>query len=233
MLTDLKNRVLRRSAVPTLPAGWRLDTDLRAAHGASFSGDFVVTAASAPGRLDVVLADVSGKGLVAGGRALMLAAAIEALLEVMPRPGFLAAVNHHVLRQGDDDHFATAVRVSLDLLTGRFEVTGAGHPPVAHYRVGSGRWILLGDDQGPALGLMADAGYPATIGTMAPGDALLLYTDGVVENRGLDVWRGIDRLIGHADALIAKDPAALAARIAEAIRAEEGDDRALVVIRRA
>jgi serine phosphatase RsbU (regulator of sigma subunit) len=236
MLTELQDRVLRRSAAPLLPAGWHLDLDLRAARGESFSGDFVVSAAvTAPGapRLDVVLADVSGQGLLAGGRALLLAAALEALLEVVPRDDFLAAANQHVLRHGDDDGFATALRVSVDLGTGAFVLAGAGHPPAAHYRAGAGRWTLLDGDQGPALGLLPDARYPSTSGVLRPGDALLLYTDGLVENRRLDVWRGIDRLIGHADALLAKGLPSVAAPIAEAIRAEEGDDRALVVIRRA
>jgi serine phosphatase RsbU (regulator of sigma subunit) len=91
---------------------------------------------------------------------------------------------------------------------------------------------VLDDDQGPALGLLADADYPAICGRLDRGDALLLFTDGLVENRRLDVGRGIDRLTGHADALIARGVAGVAARIAEAIRAGQGDDRALVVIRR-
>ncbi len=232
MLIDLQNRVLLRSVVPTLPAGWQLDTDLRSANGDSFSGDFVVTAVPAPDRLEVVLVDVSGKGQCAGGRALLLAAALEALLDAVPRDAFLPAANEHVLRHGDDDGFATAVRVSIDLTTGAFTLSGAGHPPAAHYRAGAGRWTVIDDDQGPALGLLAGAGYPTCSGRLGPGDALLLYTDGLVESRRLDVGRGIDRLVGHADALLARGVDRAAARIAEAIRAEQGDDRALVVIRR-
>jgi hypothetical protein len=232
MLVDLLNRVRLQSAVPTLGPGWHLDTDLRSAHGDSFGGDFVVTAAPAPDRLEVVLVDVSGMGPVAGGRALLLAGAFEALLHSLPQDCFLPAANQHVLRRGDDEGFATAVQVSLDLSTGAFTVSGAGHPPAAHYRAGSGRWKVLDDDQGPALGLLPEARYTAQSGQLGRGDALLLFTDGLVESRRLDVWRGIDRLTGHADALISRGVAGLAARIAEAIRAEQGDDRALVVIRR-
>jgi hypothetical protein len=232
MLIDLRNRVLTQSAAPPLPPGWHLDTDLRSAHGDSFGGDFVVTAAPAPDRLDVVLVDVSGMGRVAGGRALLLAGAFEALLDAVPRDRFLPAANQHVLRHGDDEGFATAVQVSLDLVTGAFTLSGAGHPPAAHYRAGSGRWTVLDGDQGPALGLLSDASYPSMSGLLRRGDALLLFTDGLVESRRLDVWRGIDRLTGHADALIARGVEGVAARIAEAIRAQPGDDRALVVIRR-
>lgn len=232
MLVSFRNRVRTQSAVPPLPVGWHLDTDLRSAHGDSFSGDFVVTAAPASDRLEVVLVDVSGMGQVAGGRALLLAGAFEALLDAVPRDQFLPAANQHVLRHGDDEGFATAVQVTLNLITGAFTLSGAGHPPAAHYRAGSGTWDVLDGDQGPALGLLEDAGYPSMSGLLRRGDALLLFTDGLVESRRLDVWRGIDRLTGHADALIARGVDGVAARIAEAIRAEQGDDRALVVIRR-
>jgi serine phosphatase RsbU (regulator of sigma subunit) len=235
MLVDLRNRVRTQSAVPTLPVGWQLDTDLRPAHGDSFSGDFLITGEPAPDRLEVVLVDVSGMGQVAGGRALLFAGAFEALLDAVPRDRFLPAANQHVLRHaetGDDEGFATAVQVSLDLSTGAFILSGAGHPPAAHYRAGSGRWVVLDGDQGPALGLLSDAGYPSISGQLARGDALLLFTDGLVESRRLDVTRGIDRLTGHAEALFARGVDSVAARIAEAIRAGQGDDRALVVIRR-
>jgi hypothetical protein len=232
MLVDLRNRVRTQSTVPPLPIGWHLDTDLRPANGDSFSGDFLVTAEPAPDRLEVVLVDVSGMGQVAGGRALLLAGAFEALLDAVSRDRFLPAANQHVLRHGDDEGFATAVQVSLDLSTGDFTLSGAGHPPAAHYRAGSGRWTVLDGDQGPALGLLSDAEYPSISGQLGRGDALLLFTDGLVESRRLDVWRGIDRLTGHADALIARGVEGVAARIAEAIRAGQGDDRALVVIRR-
>jgi serine phosphatase RsbU (regulator of sigma subunit) len=232
MLVALRNRVQTQSAVPPLPAGWQLDADLRSAHGDSFSGDFMVTAVPAAHRLEVVLVDVSGMGQVAGGRALLLAGAFEALLDAVAPDRFLPAANQHVLRHEDDEGFATAVHVSLDLATGLFTLSGAGHPPAAHYRAGSGRWVVLDGDQGPALGLLSDAGYPSISGQLARGDALLLFTDGLVESRRLDVTRGIDRLTGHAEALFARGVDSVAARIAEAIRAGQGDDRALVVIRR-
>ncbi|GAB6901753.1 PP2C family protein-serine/threonine phosphatase [Kineosporia succinea] len=233
VLIDLRHEMLIRSARPRLPEGWRFDTDLRPAHGDSFSGDFLVTQQPRPDALEVVLVDVSGNGYQAGARAMLLAGAMRALLDAVPSAGLLAAANHHVVQLGGPDGgFATAVHVSLDLTGGGFIVTGAGHPPVAHYHAGSGRWDVLDAEQGPALGVLADASYPSIAGRLDRGDALMLYTDGLVESRRLDVGRGIDRLVGRADPLIARGVEAAAARIAEAIRSEEGDDRSLVIIRR-
>jgi hypothetical protein len=233
MLAGLRERVLAGAVPAGLPAGWSLDTDLRCAHNGRFSGDFIVTSASAPARLEVVLVDVSGSGPEAGARAMMLAGAFEALLDAVPSSEFLPVANRHVLGHDHEEGFATAIQVSLDLETGDFALTGAGHPPAVHYRSGSGRWdVLHAPDPNPALGLLATTGYSALPGRLAPGDALLLYTDGLVESRRIDVERGIDRLVGHADALLPKGISGAAARISEAIRAEDGDDRALVVIHR-
>jgi serine phosphatase RsbU (regulator of sigma subunit) len=65
---------------------------------------------------------------------------------------------------------------------------------------------------------------------MLPGDGLLLYTDGLVETRGRDIGLGIDRLLGAAEQVATKGFAGGAALILDAARAEEGDDRALVLI---
>jgi Stage II sporulation protein E (SpoIIE) len=232
LLIDLRERIWRHRPPVDLPAQWLLETDLRAARGDGFCGDFVVTA-SDPGRhLDVALVDVSGKGSAAGARAVLLSGALEALLNAVSPSQFLPAANAHVLRTGDDDGFATAVHASIDLVSGAFTIAGAGHPPAVHYRAGAGRWDLLDEEQGPVLGLMPGPAYPARTGVLARGDVLLLYTDGLVENRLLDVTRGIDRLVGHAEALLARHGEGLAPAITEAIRAQDGDDRALVVIRR-
>jgi len=236
VLVDLRNEMLIRSERPTLPAGWRLDCDLRPAHGDTFSGDFLLTQQTGPDSLELVLVDVSGNGYQAGARALLLAGAMRALLDAVPAAGLIAATNHHVVRLGDDlgvgEGFATAVHVSLDLVDGGFVVTAAGHPPVAHYHAGSGRWEVLDGEQGPALGVVGGVEYPALAGRLERGDVLMLYTDGLVENRGLDVGRGIDRLVGRADPLIARGIEDPAAHITGAIRAQEGDDRALVILRR-
>ena len=215
------------------PDGWTIETDLRSAHGASTSGDFVVTGAPEPGRLGILLVDVSGSGPVAGARARLLARAFAPLLDTVPGELFLAAANGHVNRCNDDEGFATALLVDLDLLTGRFTLFGAGHPPAVHYRSGGRRWTVLADpEQGPALGLLADPVFPGRAGRLDPGDALLLYTDGLVESRRMDVERGISRLVRRARSVVPRHPIGAATRIATAMRAEDGDDRALIMIRR-
>ena len=232
MLVDLRDRLLAQGEMPQLDAGWRVETVLRPAYGGSFSGDFLVAARSCDTRwVELVMVDVSGKGQPAGTRALMLSGAFGGLLGAMPREGFLPAANRYLLRQRWDEGFATAVHLALDQQTGDFEVRAAGHPPVAHFHHGSGRWEVVADGRGPLLGVFDDVQhFPAHTGRLARGDALLMYTDGLVENRGRDIELGIDRLVGAAERVMTRGFTGGADRIVDAARAGEGDDRALVLI---
>lgn len=86
MLFDLRERIRVQSKLPQLPQGWHREMALRPAGGQSFSGDFVVAARTNGGRtMEVVLTDVSGKGMDAGSRALLLSGAFGGLLGSLPR----------------------------------------------------------------------------------------------------------------------------------------------------
>jgi serine phosphatase RsbU (regulator of sigma subunit) len=233
VLVDLRERARSHARLSQLPPGWHVESDLRPARGESFGGDFLVAAHRDGDRLDLVLVDVSGKGGAAGSRALLYTGAFGALLQTLPRAELRPAANRYVLHHGGDEGFATAVHASVDLAAGTYALSVAGHPPPALFRAGSGRWELVEGASGPLLGVVPDAGYGECHGSLAPGDALLLYTDGLVESPRLDVVRGIDRLLGFADTVLCRGAAGGAALIADASRAAESDDGGLVVIRRA
>jgi serine phosphatase RsbU (regulator of sigma subunit) len=203
---------------------------LRPAGGAPFAGDFVVSSCADGGRrLDIALVDVSGKGVEAGARALLLSGALGGLLDAMEPTDFLPAANRYLIGQDWDEGFATAVHLSLDLDNGAYLIESAGHPPTAHFDAGSGRWSLL-DTAGPALGLIPKATYDADRGFLRPGDALLLYTDGLVEVPGRDLTVGIDKLLGAAEHLVARGFRGGAALLVEQVASDGSDDRGLVLI---
>jgi len=231
MLVDLRDRLRFQGELPSLPPGWHAEAVLRAAYAESFSGDFLVAARPGDGRhLEVALVDVSGKGAAAGTRALLLSGAFGGLLGAMPADRFLQAANSYLLRQHWDEGFATAVHLDLDLVTGSYRVTSAGHPPVAQFRAGSGRWVLGRQAGGPVLGVLDAVEFEGVTGCLGPGDALLLYTDGVVETPDRDLDTGIDRMLGQAERLVRDGFRGGAGRIVEQARAGESDDRALVLI---
>lgn len=229
MFVDLRDRILSQGGIPDLPDGWYAASELRSAGGTPFAGDFVV-ASRVDGRLEVAVVDVSGKGQGAGTRALLLCGAIGGLLSALPPSEFLAGANRFLLQQEWDEGFATAIHLSLDLGTGRYVIRSAGHPPAAIRHAGSGRWEVI-DSEGPILGLLDDAEFPATSGEMRPGDALLLYTDGMVETRTRDISLGIDRMLGQAERLLRGQFEGGATRLVEAL-GSRNDDRALLLVHR-
>jgi stage II sporulation SpoE-like protein len=231
MLVDLRDRILGQGGIPPLPPGWYAESALRSAGGTPFAGDFVVATRTQSGdRLEVVVVDVSGKGEQAGTRALLLSGACGGLLTALPPEQFLPAANDYLLRQEWEEGFATAIHLSLDLLTGEYQVRSAGHPPGVQLVAGSGRWSVL-ESEGPVLGLIEGATFAPVHGVIRPGDVMLLYTDGMVETRRRDIGLGIDRLLGQAERVLRGNYDGAAARLVDTL-GSRNDDRALLVIHR-
>jgi hypothetical protein len=229
MLIDLRDRLVSQSRLPALPPGWRAEAVMKSAGGASFAGDFVVAARTHDGAvLEVVVADVSGKGLEAGTRSLMLSSAFGGLLGSLPPDDLLPAANEYLLRQGWLEEFVTAAHLSVDLATGAFEVRTAGHPPAVQFMAGSGRWTVHWTD-GPILGLLPAAAYVPYTGELKEGDALLIYTDGLVETPTRDLQSGIDKLVGEAERLVPEGFRSGVDRLFSQVESDS-DDRALVML---
>ncbi|MER5203890.1 PP2C family protein-serine/threonine phosphatase [Streptomyces sp. NPDC002825] len=232
MLFDLRERIRVQSALPRLPQGWHREMALRPAGGQSFSGDFVVAARTHGGRtLEVVLTDVSGKGMDAASRSLLLSGAFGGLLGSLPPHGFLPAANGYLLRQNWDEGFATSIHLVLDLESGDYELFSAGHLPALQLHAGSGRWEEKAAD-GPLLGVYDGAEFHPVKGSLRPGGVLMLFTDGLVEAADRDIAEGIDRLTGEADRCVAEGFEGVAWHLIEAVAKDVNDDRALLLLSR-
>lgn len=231
MLVDLRDRIRAQSELPTLSEPWHAEVEVESAYFEPFAGDFAVANISDAGdRFEVAVVDVSGKGLEAGTRALLLSGAFGSLLGAVEPAGLLGAANSYLLRQHWNDGFATAIHVALELDTGRFSVSGAGHPPAVKYWAGSGQWQVMDAANGPLLGVLHNPAFPRSYGQLLRGDALLLYTDGVIETRFRDLTVGIDRMLGEAERLVSEGFTGGATRICAASLAGRSDDRAVVLI---
>jgi tetrahydromethanopterin S-methyltransferase subunit F len=230
MLIELRDRIRAQSKLPDLPEGWRSVSVLKPAGGASFGGDFVVSTCDGK-MLEVALVDVAGKGIDAGTRALLLSGAFGGLLGSVAAEEFLTSCNAYLRRSAIPEGFVTAVHLAVDLATGEYVVASAGHPPAAHFEAGSGKWRLT-QARGVVLGVVPDLRSAPERGALRPGDALMLYTDGLVEAPGRDIDVGIDRLLGAADRLVTSGFGAGAARLVQTMQAGErtSDDCALVLI---
>ena len=232
MFAELRDRIASVGKVPDLPEGWSATSCVLSAYGDRFSGDFVVAHLSQSGhRLEIVLVDVSGKGTRAGTRSLLLSGALGGLLGAVPSADFLRAANEYLVRQGWEEGFATAVHLDLDLRTGEYSIANAGHPSPARYTSGRARWTVLEGGRGPLLGVVPGAAFPRQTGHLDRGDALLFYSDGVIEARGRDLVDGIDRMLGVASMSVLGQ-GDVARDVCESARSGEDDDRAALAVRR-
>lgn len=159
-------------------------------------GDFFTYVPLPDGRLAVVLADVSGKGVAAALLMAALSADIRYCLASEPDLAqAVGRINESFLRGGWDDRFATLVVVVLDPRAHRATICNAGHLPVFLRDAGGVVRSVAADLGGLPLGMAGGHPYRSCTVDLALGDTLLLCTDGVTE--ALDHESrlyGIDRL---------------------------------------
>ena len=229
MLTDLRDRLQSQGTIPELPGGWRSQSAMLAASGVGYGGDFLVANLTDEGRrLELILVDVCGKGVGAASRALQFGGALGGLIGALPPRQLFAAANDFLLRQNSPETFATAVHVLIDLGTGEYQLTSAGHPPALVWSWNDGRWdVDLA--RGTALGIVASPELHTTSGRLHPGDALLFYTDGVVETRTSDLDEGVAWLQREASLAIAAGFGGAAERIIAKVSRGD-DDRAVLIL---
>jgi hypothetical protein len=231
MLVDLRDRLQAQGKVPPLPAGWSSQSAMLAAHGAGYAGDFLVADLDEDERhLEMILVDVCGKGVAAATQALQFAGALGGLIGSLPPIALLEAANRFLLRQFSDESFATAVHVLVDLEDGAYSIVSAGHPPALRWCGAQGEWVV-DNARGTALGITRRPELVASTGVLAPGEALLFYTDGVVESRTSDLDEGIAWLRRTAREAVADGYAGAARRIVRRV-ARGDDDRAVLILSR-
>ncbi len=229
LLADLRDRLLALGSVPALPGGWHSTSAMIAANGVGYAGDFLVAVLDEDeSELEMVLVDVCGKGVAAGAAALHFAGALGGLIGATSQPQLFQAANAFLLRQDNQESFATAVHVRLRLDTGEYAVTSAGHPPALHW---DGLEWVVDNARGTALGILPEPELVISHGSLAPGEALLFYTDGVIESRKGDLDDGVAWLQAEALRSIRPGYDGAAQRIIRGI--ERGDDdRAVLILSR-
>ncbi len=179
-------RGIQESLLPAqLPNVEGLEVAGRCLAAMNVGGDYYDTIVRADGSLDLVLADVSGHHLAAALIQTAARATFRAALLNLESP---AAVLAHVNAALFDDLtsaelFLTAWFAHVDGGTGRVEYSDAGHHPALLYRAAHQDVVPLRMG-GLPIGVAEDGMYRDHEVTLEPGDAVLIYTDGLSEARG-------------------------------------------------
>jgi serine phosphatase RsbU (regulator of sigma subunit)/anti-anti-sigma regulatory factor len=197
--------VIQRALLPTHPPpleGHNVTTLYRP--GLHVGGDLYHVARIGERYLVVCVADATGHGVSSAMLSVLFhrrLALRDASGEPLAPAATLARVNRALCEDGiAPGLFLTAVYCLLDLQTAELVVASAGHPPAILRRAsGEVRRITR---TGPALGLTAGATYGEARERLAPGDRLLLFTDGLLQDSiEAEPWQAIEHSLSgpHAD----------------------------------
>ena len=159
--------------------GYVLAARTRAARGVG--GDFYDALLTGEA-LAFVVGDVAGKGMAAGLVASSVQARWQAAMQLcdVTLTKMMAALNRDVYRSTEGSRYATLVHGVLAPATGTLRYVNAGHPPSLIVSA-DGRWRPALEATAPALGLFDVAAFPSADMTLAPGDTLVVMSDGVSE----------------------------------------------------
>jgi PAS domain S-box-containing protein len=236
-------RVLQRSLLPPLLPeipGVEVGAEyLSVGESSEVGGDFYDLINTVEDGWICAIGDVRGKGVEAASVTALARYTIRAVTMKDDRPSeVLAALNEAMLRQLPEDRFCTAACLRLEPEDGSagvgVDVSCAGHPPPLLVRPdGTVEEVGL---SGRVLGVFPDAELGDSSLRLMPGDALVLYTDGITEARSPDGgFFGEDRLRRLLGSYAGCDAVTFAERIKEEVLDfQEGDlrdDLAVLVLR--
>ncbi len=206
---------------------------------ALIGGDFFDVFDLGDGKRGLVMADVSGKGLKAAVQTAMLKYTLRGFaLENPDAPGQVIARVNDVLCSPMSSHegFVTLFYGVLDTQTGTLVYASAGHEPPLQRLAATGKVQELASCDGLALGALPGVEYAECTAGLAPGDLLLLYTDGLTEARAEGGsflgTEGLSRLVPPEDVSAREAVETIYTQVSEFAADVRRDDVAMLLLRR-
>ena len=225
---------LQRSLLPErLPAIEGVELAARylpAGLGSAVGGDWYDALERPDGRVALVVGDVVGHGLRAAATMGQLRNAFRAYGLVEASPAEVVARINRLVMSGGEEVMATVLYLVLDRETGEVVYSCAGHPPPLVLGPDGPRFLEEG--RSVPIGAAEPAVFREGRALLAPGSALLLYTDGLVERRDVPLAERLDALAAAA-APGGADLDELCERVLRTVLgdSEPGDDVALLAVR--
>ncbi|MEV7287471.1 SpoIIE family protein phosphatase [Streptomyces sp. NPDC093252] len=200
--------------------------------GAEVGGDWYDMIRLPGDRVGLVIGDVEGHSLEAGGTMGQLRSAVRAYATEGHDPAEVLVRSNRLLSALDTNHFATCCCLWLDLATGTATLASAGHP-VPVLTDAEGRSLSCEVQVGPPLGVDAESDYVQTECALTPGSVVALFTDGLLDLSHRDVDTGLARLSATLTGGRHEDLEILADRLVgeTGSAALRDDDLALLLVR--
>jgi serine phosphatase RsbU (regulator of sigma subunit) len=197
LAAHLQQIILPVPAEPVQLAGLRVAVRyLPAEQAARIGGDWFYADLLPDGSVLMAVGDVAGHGLPAASTMARLRNAMAGIAAVTPRPArILSTLNGMLCRQPGLPVLASAAVARIHSSTGTLTWAQAGHPPAL--LISRGRVRRLRRPAGILLGARPDSAYGQAGAVLAPGDAVVLYTDGLIESATVNVEEGVRALVGR------------------------------------
>jgi sigma-B regulation protein RsbU (phosphoserine phosphatase) len=173
--------------------GWEASAHFRPAR--ELGGDLYDFYDMGGGLLGVATGDVAGKGVPAALYAAFVSGSVRSRAFERRTPGdLLARVNRTLRRRGVEGLFCTLAYGLFDFQDRSLRLANSGLPHPLHFRAAEGRARPI-PVSGLPLGAFDGAAYDELAVGLEPGDAVVFYSDGVVEARARGEDYGTDRLV--------------------------------------
>ncbi|MFC0006169.1 SpoIIE family protein phosphatase [Micromonospora siamensis] len=208
--TTLQHSLLPRT-LPQLPGAVVASRYLPGSADVEVGGDWYDVIGLDDDELVLVIGDVVGKGVRAAAAMGQLRNALRAYVMEGFDPGLSLTRLNRLVGSTESRSFATVVCLHFSPRTGRLRYASAGHPSPLLIR-GDDVVFLHDRALGPPVGAIPDATYRTVQAELTPGSRLLLYTDGLIEDRRLGIDAALDQL--RVDAAI---PAEHVADVVDAV----------------
>jgi serine phosphatase RsbU (regulator of sigma subunit)/anti-sigma regulatory factor (Ser/Thr protein kinase) len=203
-VAETLQRALLPDRLPEMPGVALAARYLAGGPGTDVGGDWYDVVRLTDGRVMAVMGDVVGRGIPAAALMGQLRNAFRVYAQEHDEPAEILNRMNVLLHQVGPGQMATAVAMVFEPASGSLCFAAAGHPPPVVLRPGGGASFLEAPPAVP-LGVLPYGRYRVYEGVLEPGAGVLLYTDGLVESRGLPLTLGLEQLrasvgCGPADA---------------------------------
>jgi serine phosphatase RsbU (regulator of sigma subunit)/anti-sigma regulatory factor (Ser/Thr protein kinase) len=191
-IAETLQRSLLPDRLPVVPGVGFAARYVAATTDLQVGGDWYDVVPLRDGLIGLAIGDVAGHGLHAASTMVQVRTALRAYALQDPSPPAVMHGVHQLVAQLPVPEMVTLIYLVFDPSTRLLRWTNAGHPPPLVFADGSGTYLT--GALAPPVGVTLDGSFVEGSLVLDPGATLLLYTDGLIERRGVSLTTGLDRL---------------------------------------
>ncbi|MEV8630679.1 SpoIIE family protein phosphatase [Streptosporangium sp. NPDC051023] len=228
LTAHLQNIIMPVQTEPYVLPGLRVSARYQPAETVAYlGGDWYQVIDLGDGDVLLAVGDVAGHGLAAASAMAKLRHAITGLAFAGHDPAQILTALNRLLCRLRPDVLATALVARYSTADRTLRWTHAGHPPMLLARGARIERLL---HPGVLLGVFEDAAYTCGAVRLRPDDLLVMFTDGLIERRGRDIYEGLDLMSDALTEALRPSPTdRLAAAMEAIVPGNETDDTCLMV----